>query len=107
MGFTTWCQPPVTGCGDLWTGSPFNVSAASIYRVADRLESTQLLAAGFTYILLDDGWPSCDAHNPSGNGACVTQTPRLPNGDVLIDPRKFPPTRKGGRRRGASRMLPA
>tara|TARA_B110000208_G_C11759620_1_gene426400 strand:- start:16 stop:1371 length:1356 start_codon:yes stop_codon:yes gene_type:complete len=95
MGFTTWCQPPVTGCGDLWTGSPFNVSAASIYRVADRLESTQLLAAGFTYILLDDGWPSCDAHNPSGNGACVTQTPRLPNGDVLIDPRKFPPSRKG------------
>ena len=56
MGFTTWCQ---AGCGDLWQGSPFNVSAAAILRTADRLASSGLQDAGFDYILLDDGWPAC------------------------------------------------
>ena len=89
MGFTTWCQ---SSCGDLWVGSPFNVSAAAIRRAADRLVSTGLRDAGYTYVLLDDGWPACAEVAQPGDLHCVTPAPRLPNGDVLVDALKFPPS---------------
>jgi hypothetical protein len=91
MGASTWCQ---AGCGDLWEGSPFNASAAALRRTADRLVATGLRDAGYSYVLLDDGWPAC-AKLSGDSGECSTPAPRLANGDVLVDPHKFPPSSPG------------
>jgi alpha-galactosidase len=90
MGWTSWIQ---TGQGDLWVGSPFNVTARALKDTADRMVSTGLRDLGYKYILLDDGWPACSEFRSSG--ACETSPPRLPNGQVQVDPNKFPPSSPG------------
>jgi alpha-galactosidase len=90
MGWTSWIQ---TGQGDLWVGSPFNVSARALKETADRMVSSGLRDLGYNYILLDDGWPACAEFRSSG--ACKTSPPRLPNSDVQVDPHKFPPSSPG------------
>ena len=52
----------------------------------------------YNYVLLDDGWPACDEwSDPSqpGASACKNPAPRLENGDVVVDPKKFPPSKPG------------
>jgi hypothetical protein len=47
---------------------------------------------------LDDGWPACDEwsdpRKPEASG-CKNPAPRLSNGDVVVDKKKFPPSKPG------------
>ena len=96
MGWSSWM---VDGQGDLWTGSPFNVTARALLETANNMVSLGLVDLGYNYILLDDGWPACAAGSTScgagarvGDCGCSNTPPRLDNGDVVVDPRKFPPS---------------
>jgi alpha-galactosidase len=78
------------------------VTGRALMETADKMASTGLVALGYDYILLDDGWPACAAGSTEcGHGArigdcgCTNPEPRLPNGDVLVDARKFPPSKPG------------
>lgn len=105
MGWSSWM---VTGQGDLWTGSPFNVTARALLETADTMKALGLVELGYEYVLLDDGWPSCSADSRAhptacqkqpgariGDCGCTNTSPRLDNGDVLVDPVKFPPSAPG------------
>ena len=66
-----------------------------------RYHSPTGTAAGhgrYNYVLLDDGWPACDEwekpNEPEASG-CKNPAPRLENGDVVVDPKKFPPSKPG------------
>lgn len=82
MGWTSW-EP----------GIDFAVNASVLLRAADGLESSGLKDMGYTYVLIDDGWPSCMQF--SGRGSCITPTERLEDGTVIIDEKKFPPSSPG------------
>eukprot|EP01105_Mastigella_eilhardi_P006372 TRINITY_DN17970_c0_g1_i1.p1 TRINITY_DN17970_c0_g1~~TRINITY_DN17970_c0_g1_i1.p1 ORF type:complete len:440 (-),score=119.36 TRINITY_DN17970_c0_g1_i1:48-1202(-) len=47
-----------------------------------------LRAAGYEYVLIDDGWSACDAFN--SDGSCAKPVPRADDGSLIADPEKFP-----------------
>ncbi len=55
---------------------------------ANTLVSSGLRDAGYTYLLIDDGWPLCAV----GGGAarCDVPAPRGSDGRIVVDPAKFP-----------------
>lgn len=42
-----------------WTSLGFNVNQDSVLEAADAMVSNGLLAAGYNYVLIDDGWQDC------------------------------------------------
>ena len=94
MGWTSWIT---TGQGDLWQGSPFNVSARALKETGDYLVSTGLRDAGYDYVLLDDGWPACSEwrRGIAEASSCLNPSPRLDGGNVLVDKLKFPESAPG------------
>jgi len=47
-----------------------------------------LAAAGYNYILIDDGWPECETF--TSDGGCNKQTPRDTQGRIVVSKSKFP-----------------
>ena len=50
--------------------------------------SSGLKAAGYEYVLIDDGWPACDQFAESGH--CQTPAPRNAEGQIQINATSFP-----------------
>eukprot|EP01116_Phalansterium_solitarium_P005205 TRINITY_DN1661_c0_g1_i4.p1 TRINITY_DN1661_c0_g1~~TRINITY_DN1661_c0_g1_i4.p1 ORF type:complete len:450 (-),score=144.81 TRINITY_DN1661_c0_g1_i4:76-1425(-) len=71
-----------------WMAFRFNVSATKLMRMADLMVSSGLRDAGYVYLLLDDGWPTCSLHN--SDGGCSIPAPRDAQGRIVPDPAKFP-----------------
>ena len=93
MGWTSWITD---GQGDLWIGSPFNVTARALKESGDELVKSGLRDVGFNYVLLDDGWPACyEFAGAKGASKCLVPAPRLEGGVVQVDAAKFPPSLPG------------
>ena len=58
-----------------WNTFQTNISEKLVMEIADSMVSSGMKAAGFTYIVLDDGWMAME---------------RNANGDLVPDPKKFP-----------------
>jgi hypothetical protein len=71
-----------------WLSFRLNVSDSLLRTSTDFLASSPLKAAGYEYILLDDGWPSCAKLDSSGH--CLELPPRDADGRIPVDPHKFP-----------------
>jgi hypothetical protein len=74
-------------------GIDFSVNASVLLHAANGLVSSGLKDMGYTYVLIDDGWPACAQFNK--RGGCQTPTERLEDGTVIIDEAKFPPSAPG------------
>ena len=73
MGFSTW--------------SVFqkNINESLIRELADAMRSSGLAAAGYDYLLVDDGW---EGSAPKGCTGCAPN--RDEQGRLVVDPAKFP-----------------
>jgi alpha-galactosidase len=71
-----------------WMAFEFSVTSAKLMKMADLMVSSGLKDAGYVYLLLDDGWPSCDAFN--SDGSCSKPSPRDSNGRIVPNKQKFP-----------------
>jgi len=72
-----------------WNTFQFAVSDSLIREMADAIVSSGLAKAGYNYVLIDDGWPSCEKFNK--DGSCSIQTPRnATTHQIIPDPTKFP-----------------
>jgi hypothetical protein len=71
-----------------WLSFRLNVSESLLRTSADFLASSPLKGAGYEYILLDDGWPTCLKIDSDGH--CLEVPPRDKDGRIPVDPNKFP-----------------
>eukprot|EP00658_Telonema_sp_P-2_P070982 TRINITY_DN60331_c0_g1_i1.p2 TRINITY_DN60331_c0_g1~~TRINITY_DN60331_c0_g1_i1.p2 ORF type:complete len:123 (+),score=18.82 TRINITY_DN60331_c0_g1_i1:165-533(+) len=79
---------PVLGWST-WLTFKYDLNATLVQSSADFLASSPLGAAGYTYILLDDGWPACPEKDSDGH--CLSLPPRDPGTQrIPVDPVKFP-----------------
>jgi len=76
------CPIPVAGWSS-WNSFKLGINEEVVRSSADIMAS-ELLDAGYEYLLIDDGWPPDSAHY-RGKGPA-----RLPDGTIPVSPEKFP-----------------
>ena len=72
--FTNLALTPPMGWNS-WNTFQTNISEQLVKQIADSIVNSGMQAAGFTYIVLDDGWMTME---------------RDSNGNLVADPKKFP-----------------
>lgn len=74
-----------------WELFNFDVSDVRLRALADSMVDRGLVAAGYTILWLDDGWPACSAWmGANGTSKCRVPAPRDADGRIVPDARKFP-----------------
>mmetsp|Transcript_72642 Transcript_72642/g.188575 ORF Transcript_72642/g.188575 Transcript_72642/m.188575 type:complete len:449 (-) Transcript_72642:37-1383(-) len=74
-----------------WNTFRLTVDEGIIKSSAVTMAQTGLKAAGYEFILIDDGWTHCDALQPPPHDtACAKPGPRDPNGNLQVNRTKFP-----------------
>lgn len=71
-----------------WLTFRYALNDTLVRSSADFLASSRIGAAGYNYILLDDGWTTCNEKSESG--ACLDLPPRDSKNRIPIDQEKFP-----------------
>lgn len=59
-----------------------------VKQVADAMNSSGLLLAGYDILWIDDGWSECESFEP--NGKCIQPAPRDSKGKIVPSATKFP-----------------
>lgn len=77
---------PIRGWSS-WNTFQYNVSEALLIQAAHHMAG-KLKSAGYTYVLLDDGWTACSLGG--GLQRCRTAAPRDREGRIPVDKAKFP-----------------
>eukprot|EP00164_Ancoracysta_twista_P003251 GFYU01004338.1.p1 GENE.GFYU01004338.1~~GFYU01004338.1.p1 ORF type:complete len:461 (-),score=36.95 GFYU01004338.1:21-1370(-) len=78
---------PIMGWSS-WNSFGININETLIRQSADVLSRSALLAAGYNYILIDDGWTACEVFTDEGE--CAEVPPRDHDGRIPVDNKKFP-----------------
>ena len=76
-----------------WDAFGFNISSQKLMDWADQIVAFGLRDAGYVYLLLDDGWTTCNNYSDPGDplsSGCTIPGDRDASGRITPDPVKFP-----------------
>eukprot|EP00054_Salpingoeca_dolichothecata_P014940 m.85091 g.85091 ORF g.85091 m.85091 type:complete len:423 (-) comp21244_c0_seq3:215-1483(-) len=70
-----------------WNTFRIHVNETLVKEMADKIVEQGLLAAGYNYILIDDGWPACLEYAADH---CKIPAPRTKEGNIQVNNKTFP-----------------